>query len=150
MGLLNEYSRLSPSTSVALNAIAELAVSSSVLNVGEIVIAGASFVLDTVMTKEFRATLPSSPVANSATLWSPTSELLGVPCRTPVLLLKLVHEGKIEAEKSTSLTSLNHTKSSTELLPKIMSRELSLFKSPKAMERVREFPRDCPLSTNSP
>ena len=42
-GLLNEYVRVSPSTSVALNAVAELAVSSFVLKVEDVVRTGASF-----------------------------------------------------------------------------------------------------------
>ena len=58
---------------------------------------GASLVFVTVMVKDWVSTLPAASVAVRIIEWSPTSLLVGVPESTPVVVLKLNHEGRVGA-----------------------------------------------------
>ena len=58
-------------------------------------IVGASLVLSTVIVNESVTESPAESVTVRTTLLSPTSELVGVPARTPVLAVKVNQPGTV-------------------------------------------------------
>ena len=61
-----------------------------------LVTVGASLAFETVMVKVCVPVAPAASVTVSVTLWLPTSELVGVPVRTPLLAVKVSQPGMLE------------------------------------------------------